>query len=198
MATAIFLSEQTLKAESILQDSVDMKVVTPTIKDVQNMYILPILGTSLYNDISAKIIAGTLTNNDKNLLDLYITPAMVWYVRMELPLNINYKYFNKSVGVQNADNMNPASLTEIQVLMDRCKNKAEWYSERITKYLLSNQTLFPLYLSQTDVDIDTIFANRTNYTSGMVIGDSNCCMGEFNFQGIRIDRGMLNRGCNDC
>lgn len=198
MATAIFLSEATLKAESILQDNVDMKVVTPTIKDVQNFYILPILGTSLYNDISDKIIASTLTNNDKNLLDLYIQPTMIWYVRMELPLNINYKYFNKSVGVQNADNLVPASLGEIQAIMDRAKNKAEWYAERLTKYLLSNQTIFPLYLSQPNADIDTIFAKRTNYTNGMVLGDSNCCMGEFNFRNLRVDRGFLNRDCNDC
>ena len=47
MARVLFLSEATLKAESILQDNVDMKVVTPTILDVQNFYILPILGTTL-------------------------------------------------------------------------------------------------------------------------------------------------------
>lgn len=194
----MFLSEATLKQESILQDNVDMKVVTPTIYDVQNYFILPILGTSLYKDISSEIESGTVSQKYKDLLDLYIQPTMIWYCRMELPLNINYKYFNKAVGVQNADNMNPASMDEIQMLMDRAKNKAEWYAERLTKFLLANQTTYPLYLTQTNVDIDTIFANRTNYTSGMVIGGSDCCRGSYNFQNIPTDRGFLNRGCNDC
>ena len=194
----MFLSEATLKQESILQDNVDMKVVTPTIYDVQNYFILPILGTSLYKDISSEIEGGNVSQKYKDLLDLYIQPTMIWYCRMELPLNINYKYFNKAVGVQNADNMNPASMDEIQMLMDRAKNKAEWYAERLTKFLLANQTTYPLYLTQTNVDIDTIFANRTNYTSGMVIGGSDCCRGSYNFQNIPTDKGFLNRGCNDC
>jgi hypothetical protein len=198
MAKVMFLSEATLKQESILQDNVDMKVVTPTIYDVQNYFILPILGTSLYKDISSEIESGTVSQKYKDLLDLYIQPTMIWYCRMELPLNINYKYFNKAVGVQNADNMNPASMDEIQMLMDRAKNKAEWYAERLTKFLLANQTTYPLYLTQTNVDIDTIFANRTNYTSGMVIGGSDCCRGSYNFQNIPTDKGFLNRGCNDC
>jgi len=198
MAKAIFLSEATLKAESILQDNVDMKVVTPTIIDVQSFYILPILGTALYNDFVARIIAGTLSDSYKLLLDTYITPTMVWYVRYELPLNINYKYFNKAVGVQNADNMQPASIDELNVVMDRAKNKAEWYAERLTKYLYSNQTTYPLFLNQPNANIDTIFAKNTNYTNGMVLDDNMCCMGKFNFTDIPISPSVTGRGCTFC
>ena len=200
MAKVYFLSEATLKAESILQDNVDMKVIAPTIWDVQNFYVLPILGTTLYNDLIDKVRHNTLTGNDKNLMDTYITPTMVWYCRAELPLVMNYKYFNKSVGVQNADNMNPASLEEIGFLMNNAKNKAEWYAERLTKYLMSNQTLFPNYLNQINSNIDTIYAKRTNYTSGMVLGGSGCCKGDYNFTGIRNAPSEYNRneGCNNC
>jgi hypothetical protein len=200
MAKVYFLSEATLKAESILQDNVDMKVIAPTIWDVQNFYVLPILGTTLYNDLINKVRNNTLIGNDKNLMDIYITPTMVWYCRAELPLVMNYKYFNKSVGVQNADNMNPASLEEIGFLMNNAKNKAEWYAERLTKYLMSNQTLFPNYLNQINSNIDTIYAKRTNYTSGMVLGGSGCCKGDYNFTGIRNAPSEYNRneGCNNC
>jgi len=189
MARVLFLSESTLKAESILQDNVDMKVVTPTIYDVQNYYILPILGTTLYNELVAQVLAGSLNGANKTLMDTYIQPAMIWYTRLELPMNMNYKYFNKSVGVQNADNMNPASLDEIRAIEDRARNKAEFYAERLTKFLLSNPTIYPSYLTQTDPNIDTLYPKRTNYTSGMVLGDTSCCFGENNFRGIPIDRG---------
>jgi len=177
-----------------------MKVVAPTIWDVQNFYILPILGTTLYNDLIEKVRTNTLTGNDKNLMDTYITPTMVWYCRQELPLVMNYKYFNKSVGVQNADNMNPASLEEIGFLMNNAKNKAEWYAERLTKYLMSNQTLFPSYLNQINSNIDTIYAKRTNYTSGMALCGTGCCKGDYNFTGIPTAPSEYNRneGCNNC
>lgn len=198
MARVIFLSEATLKQESVLQDNVDMKVVTPTIFDVQNMYILPIMGTALYNDISAKIAANTLSADEKSLMDLYVIPTMIWYVRYELPMNINYKYFNTSVATQSAPNLTPLTDAEMFTLMDRTKNKAEWYGERLTKYLLSNPALYPLYLNQPNANIDTIFAKRTNYTSGLVLGDDGCCKGEHNFQNIPIAKTQLRGFGTDC
>ena len=73
MAKVYFLSESTLKQESILQDNVDMKVIAPTIWDVQNFYILPILGTTLYNDLIEKVRTNSLTTIEKGLMDAYIT-----------------------------------------------------------------------------------------------------------------------------
>jgi len=198
MAKIYLLSEQTLKNNSILQDNVDMKVIMPTIYDVQNFYILPILGTSLYNDVLDKVANNTLTASYTTLLDDYITPTMIWYCRYELPMNMNYKYFNKSVGVQNSDNMNPASLEELQMIMDRAKNKAEWYAERLSNYLLAFPDLFPLYLNQTDVNIATIFSNRTNYTSGLVLDDAYCCKGSNNFQDIPTARPEIRKNCTFC
>lgn len=197
MARVLFLSEATLKAESILQDNVDMKIVAPTIYDVQNMYILPILGTTLYNDIVAKVAAGSISGDDKVLMDDYIQPAMIWYCRYELPMNMTYKYFNKSVGVQNADNMNAASLDEIRAIEDRARNKAEWYAERLTKYLRSNDVKYPKYYNQENPNIDTIYPKKTNYTSGMVLGDGGCCNGDKNFTGLPVDRGRKEY-CNYC
>ncbi len=194
----MFLSEATLKENSIVNDNVDAKVITPTIYDVQNFFILPILGTSLYNDLQDKVRNSTLTNDDKTLLDDYIIPTMIWYTRYELPMNINYKYFNKAVGVQNADNMNPASIDEIQYIRNESKNKAEWYAQRLTLFLMENNTTYPLYLNQTNVGIDTIFAKMNNYTSGMVLEDEACCRGQYNFQNIPMSPKMVREKCTFC
>ncbi len=197
MAQVILLSEATLKQRSILQDNVDMKVVSPAILDVQEEYILPILGTSLYNDLLEQVRTNTLTTDYRTLLDDYITRCMIWYCKFELPMDLTYKYFNKSVGVMNAENMNPASMDELQYVLNRAKNKAEWYAERLTKFLLSNPTKYPLCLNQPNAQIDTIFAKRTNYTSGLSLGDGDCCMGDYNFKGIKIQPSEF-RDCKWC
>ena len=198
MAVVILLSEQTLKERSIIQDNVDMKVVTPTILDVQEFYIMQILGTSLYNDLLSHVEKNTLTAAYRELLDEYIIRTMIWYWRVELPLVMNYKHFNKSVGVQNAENMTPASLEEIYVLRNEAKNKAEYYAERTTKFLLSNTTIYPLYLNQPGVSIDTIFAKRTNYTSGMFLGGDDCCKGDHNWTNVPIEPAEIRRPCTNC
>jgi hypothetical protein len=197
-AQVLFLSEQTLKQRSVLQENVDMKIVTPTIIEVQEFYILPILGTSLYNELKTQIAANTVSVANKNLIDNYITNTMIWYMQVELPLSMNYKYFNKSVGVQNADNMQPANMSEIRDLMDEARNKAQVYAERLTKFLLQNTKIYPLYLTQTGVGIDTIFPQRTNYNSGLVLGGDGCCMGNYNFRGIKIEPRELTQPCTFC
>lgn len=185
-AEVLFLSEQTLKDRSVLQDNVDMKVVKPTIADVQKYYVLPIMGTQLYNEVINQIRTNTLSVLNTTLLNDYITDVMVWYCRMELPMAMNYKYFNKSVGVQNADNMQPASMQDIERLMDDARNKAQVYAQRMTNYLLANSVQYPLYLNQINTNVDTIFAKQNNYNSGLVLGDGNGCQGQYNFQGIKI------------
>ncbi len=194
----MLLSEATLKAESVLQDNVDMKVVTPTIYDVQTFYILPILGTALYNEIVEQVRTSSVSSANATLLDLYIQPTMIWYVRAELVTNMNYKYFNKSIGVQNADNMNPASLDELIFIKNEAINKAQEYAQRTTKYLLSNQTTYPLFLNQPDVNIDTFLAKMNNYNSGMVLGTDGCCMGKYNWTNIPKSPLMARDTCTDC
>lgn len=183
MTNVLFLSENILKQYSVLQDNVDMKVVTPVIREVQEYYIHPILGTSLYKDLLTKVANNSLNVDEKTLLDDYVIPCMIQYCKYELPMAMNYKYFNKSVGVQNAENMNPATLDEIRAIEDRARNKAEWYAERLTKYLMANESKFPLYNNQINADVSTIYSKKNNYTNGMWLGDS-CCGGKYNFSGI--------------
>ena len=197
-APVLFLSEQTLKQRSVLQDNVDMKVVTPTIIEVQEFYILPIIGTSLYNELKTQIAANTVSVANKVLLDTYITNTMIWYMRLELPLVMNFKYFNKAVGVQNADNMIPANMSEIRDIMDEARNKAQVYAERLRLFLLANTTAYPLYLTQTNVGIDTIFPQGNNYNSGLVLGNDGYCMGNYNFRGIPIEPAELRQPCTFC
>ena len=109
-------------------------------------------------------------------------------------------------GVENLAVVTPAfvsdcleTLEEIAMVTDRAKNKAEWYAERLTKYLLSNETLYPKYITQENPNIDTIYPKRTNYTSGMYLGGVGgaCCEGEKNFKGLTVDRGRREY-CNYC
>ena len=76
---------------------------------------------------------------------------------------------NKSVATRSSENANAASLNDLLKLEERFKDNAEWYSQRITNYLLTNSTLYPLYLSPGNT-IDTIVPKRTMYSSGMYLG----------------------------
>jgi len=168
----IFISEQALKDNSIINENVDMKVLLPTIKLAQEKFMLPILGTGLYNQIKTQVSAATVSVLNKTLLDDYIQPALIWWIMAEAPMPLTYKFMNKSVATRSSENANAASLNDLLKLEERFKDNAEWYSQRITNYLLTNSILYPLYLSPGNT-IDTIVPKRTMYSTGMFLGNTN-------------------------
>ena len=60
MANVLFISEAYLKNNTLIDDNVDQRIILPSIKNAQNMRLHPILGTPFYEDLKAKIVAGTL------------------------------------------------------------------------------------------------------------------------------------------
>ena len=93
----LFISVDTIKDRTGLHNNVDDKLVKPEIKTAQDMYILPALGSALYNRIQAGITANNLTSDEISLLDNYVVDTLVNYVLSELPQGMSYQFYNKGL-----------------------------------------------------------------------------------------------------
>jgi len=171
---ALFITEKQLKDASLINENVSMIKLRPTVIMCQEMHIQPIIGSDLYKELQTQIIGNSLTPENETLLADYIQPCLQMWVMMEAPMILGYQFRNKNVERGTDVNSSQASIQELQRLMDNYRNKAEWYSERITRFLLANTTDYPLFSSPTS-NIDTIIPTRRNYTSGMVLGRNGCC-----------------------
>lgn len=171
---ALFITEKQLKDASLINENVSMIKLRPTVIMCQEMHIQPIIGSDLYKELQTQIIGNSLTAENETLLADYIQPCLQMWVMMEAPMILGYQFRNKNVERGTDVNSSQASIQELQRLMDNYRNKAEWYSERITRFLLANTTDYPLFSSPTS-NIDTIIPTRRNYTSGMVLGRNGCC-----------------------
>lgn len=172
MARIDFIGEQNLKDNSILNENVDMKVITPIIRLVQDKYILEYLGTAQYNEVRDAIQADpTLAANSriKTLVDDYIQPAMVHWLLYELQLPLNYKLTNKNIAKNNSENSVPAEKNEVLSLMDRHKDNAQFYAKKLINYLTAYPTLFPLYTNPGSTS-DTVIPKKKPYNKGMYMG----------------------------
>ena len=174
MANIGFLiTERALIENSVINENVSMAVIRPTLVKVQEMRIQPIIGSPLYKDLVAKVVAGTLTQalnpNDFTLVEDYIVPAIIQWTYYELPVVLAYRMMNKNMVRRRSEESEMMSTTEMTYWLDKAKNDAEWYSERLTNYLMEKRTLFPLFFNPT-VALDTIFPENDNYETGMVMG----------------------------
>jgi hypothetical protein len=177
VSNTLFISIARLKADSFISGNVEDKIITPVIGVCQDMYILPILGTALYNDLKSAIDSdNTLAGNAlyRTLLESYIIPCLSWYVVAEVNDPNTYKMANKGLVKKNSDNSLPADVNEIIRFAAKNRDRAEWYGERLIKYLQQNQSSFPKYLNQgASAGIDTIYPKVNAYQSGLALGDVN-------------------------
>lgn len=169
MPSFLTITENYLKEEGLINENSDAKVLTPIIKLVQDVYLHPILGSDLFNDIKDEIIAEDVSSANETLLDDYILPCMLWYCHCEAPPAIKYRLMNKGVMVKNSENSAAADLGEIKFLMDRWKNFAEMYAQRLTNFLKAHTDDYPLY--EGNPNCDDIKPNKTNYTNSIHLDD---------------------------
>ena len=60
------------------------QVYTVHVKIAQQIDIQNLLGTDLYNKISADIIADSLTGDYLTLVNTYVQPCLIWFCSNEL------------------------------------------------------------------------------------------------------------------
>lgn len=167
----LLISAEILKDRTGIHSNIDDKLLYPEIKAAQDMYIHPILGTNLYNKIISDVDAGTITGDYKSLLDDYIIDCLIYYVLSGLPEALSYQFWNKGVVRKQGDNTELPSMSELIDLSNKYRVRAEWYGDRLNKYLreYASPSFLPEYETGNDT-IDTIRPETNTYTLGIWLG----------------------------
>lgn len=189
----LFISVDTIKDRTGLHFNVDPKLVYPDILFAQDAYILPVLGTALYNKLQDDIDCKSLTCDYETLLNDYITPCLVYQVMSELPMALSYQFYNKGVVKKTGEGQAEPSASELTEVAQRYTSRAEYYRQRLVKYLKqqSSQNKFPEYLNPGS-GVDTIVPDNQAYTISVWLGDDDCCAGK-TFE--EMYQGNINRCC---
>ena len=175
MSKVKFISIQYFKENTSVEYNVDDDKITPTIYKAQDIYIQQSLGSAFYEHIKDAIVNNTLTNDEDFLLRQYIQPCLNEFTLMLLIPVMNYNYTNKAVALRNDDNSQVSSLEEIKFLRQAVRDMAEFYLERLNRYLVENDELFPIY-DNADGD-DNLPPTNKSYFTGVYLprGNSGQC-----------------------
>ena len=153
MATALFISRTDLVKNSILDGNVDTSKFIQFIKIAQQIDIQNYLGTDLYNKISADIIAGTLTGNYLALVEDYVQPMLIHYAMMQYLPFAAYQIKNGGISKHTSENAESVSKEEVDYLVNKERNFAEYYTRRFIDYISFHEEDFPEYNSNNNEDI---------------------------------------------
>ena len=154
MATALFIKREDIVRNTIIDGNVDIDKYIQFIKIAQEIHVRNYLGSDLYNKISADIIGGTLSGNYLTLVNTYIQPMLIHYAMMDYLPFAAYQVKNGGVFKHTSENAQNVEKEEVDYLVNKEREFAEYYTRRFIDYMANNQNLFPEYTSNSNEDIN--------------------------------------------
>jgi hypothetical protein len=143
--TALFISEQYLRDFTPLAANLDIALIFPYCKSVQDTHIQDILGTSLYNTLQTKVINNNPSADEIVLLDL-CRQALAWLTVAKALPYIAIQIRNIGVQSSTTDNGSSAELEKLKYVRHEADTTAQFYQKRLTDYLCFNGNLYPDYV----------------------------------------------------
>jgi len=154
MATALFIKRSDIVKNTALNANVDTDKFIQFIALAQEIHVQNYLGTDLYNKISSDIIAGTLSGDYLSLVNDYIQPMLIHFAMIEYLPFAAYSISNGGVFKHNSENSSLASKDEIDFLIQKERDYAEYYAQRFIDYMSFHaSSKFSEYYSNNNEDI---------------------------------------------
>lgn len=153
MATALWIKREDLVRQTALGGNVDTDKFIQFIKIAQEIHIQNYTGTKLYNKISDDIIAGTLANPYLALVTDYLQPMLIHYAMVEYLPFAAYTIANGGVYKHTSENSTSVEKNEVDFLVEKERNIAQYYTDRFITYMSYNQATFPEYYLNNNADV---------------------------------------------
>ena len=153
MATALFIKRGDIVRSTILDGNVDTDDFIHYVKVAQEIHVKNYLGSKLYDKISADIIASSLSGAYLTLVNTYIQDMLINYAMVEYLPFAGYKIKNGGIFKRTAENVEIPSKNEIDYLVTKYQDRAEYYTRRMIDYVTYNISSFPEYNTNNNEDV---------------------------------------------
>ena len=170
MSYALFINRNDIIKNSPLQGAIDADALLPFCRTAQDKYLKNLLGTVLFDYLQAQITAntfGSLSSYYQDLMDDHIKYTLLWYACVEyIPFSSVQFKSNGAVKQQSEQGIAPAK-SEIDYLLNKALNNADYYALRLQNYLIAYSNNIPQYL-ETVGNQTQIYPDQSNqYWSGV-------------------------------
>jgi len=162
MAKALFIQRKDLVRFTAANGNIDTDKLLPYIDMAQKIDIERLLGTKLYDKISADIAANpqTLTGNYLTLVSEYIKPTLIHYAMMYALPYLSVTIGNGGVYRNNPENATALTGEEIDKMVEKERDAAQYYSTRMIDFLNFNaSSMFPEYFTNSNDDISPDYSD---------------------------------------
>jgi hypothetical protein len=166
----LFISRNDIIKRAPIGGNIDPEKLVPFIKTAQDKYIWILLGSVLYFYLQDNIAADTVAQPYTDLLEIYIKDTLVHYAVVEALPFLAYTIGNAGIFKNtNPDQSTSPDKRDVDFLLQKELQTAQFYAERLVTHLIANNNLYPQYNATTGKS-DNVFPDMgQQYTQGWVI-----------------------------
>ena len=169
MATRKYLLSATnFKNLTPVHKNVDDELIKQSIISCQDMFIEPLIGTGIYNEIKGQL-PSSVDSDNQTLLEDYIHNAMLYWIMSDIIRPTTYQMSNMGAQTRDGDNMQPIDEEEIRRLENHYFARAKFYANKLIKYLKENSATYPLY-DNPGTGYDIVHPTGKAYRTSLYLG----------------------------
>ena len=190
MTNTFLISEIQIRSYTDIDDNIDTALITNGIREAQDISLQPLIGTLLYNKLTALVDAEEMdlpdNSNYKTLLDNYIQNMLIyssyWYILDAVYMRSR----NNGLIIPDGGEASVSADRSIyNVKRQAVQNKMEFYANLLTDYIIEENTLFP-ELNSSNKLYDLQPSYDDTYGSPFVFNRKGRLTQEFIRRGIRV------------
>lgn len=166
MAKILLINRDDIMAYTSVNGNIDDTKIYPHIYNAQKKVLQYIIGTDLLEKLEADVAGGGATGNYATLLDDYVTPCLSFYAMADFIGFHAYEIANGGIYKHTSEASITPEKLEIDSLIQKYKDNADFWKRRLKDYLCANSTFFPEYSSNTNNDMSP---RDTKIRNGWVI-----------------------------
>jgi hypothetical protein len=168
MAYPLFITRNDIIKNSPLQGAIDADRLLPFVRTAQDKYMLNLLGTVLFYYLQEKIADGTFDQLNvfyQDLMNDHIKPTLIWYSTVEYIPFSGIQFKSEGALKYKTEQGETPSKSEIDYLLNKAMNSADFYSTRTQNYLISYSNQIPQYLESVG-NLTQVFPDFSNQYFG--------------------------------
>lgn len=154
MAEGLFITRKDLVKFTSVNGNVDSDKFLQYIKIAQDIHVRNYLGTDLYNKIQNDIETSSLAGDYLTLVTDYVKPMLIHWAMVEYLPFAAYTIANKGVFKHSSENASNVEKDEVDFLVEKERNIAQYYTERFIDYMSFNaSSKYPEYYTNSNDDV---------------------------------------------
>lgn len=145
------ITEDYFKAYSPIPDNYNIKEIKPYFHVAEKLWIEPIIGMPLYEELLDEVEKDEVTPENATLL-LNIYPLLAFAITYESLPFVGYHLSQVGITKGKSENSEPVSINDVNYISTQLRNQCETMKKLLKKFLDENAEHYPLYYADNTVD----------------------------------------------